>query len=75
MNCLVVLAHPLGNSLCKYLADKTINHLKKKGYQVTLKNLYEEDFNPVLSQSERRSYYEGQFDDEQVSSDRAVETS
>lgn len=69
MNCLVVLAHPLENSLCKHLADKTIDHLKKQGYQITVKDLYGEGFNPVLSRSERESYYQDQFDEHQVKSD------
>lgn len=69
MNCLVVLAHPLENSLCKHLADKTIIHLKKKGYNVTVKDLYNEDFNPVLSQPERASYYKETFDKSDVTSD------
>ena len=69
MNCLVVIAHPLNDSLCMHLADKTIDHLKTKGYKVTIKNLYEEKFNPVLTQSERKSYYEKQFNIELISSD------
>jgi len=69
VNCLVVLAHPLENSLCKHLADKTIAHLVKQGYQVTVKDLYAENFNPVLSKSERDSYYKEQFDDLQLKSD------
>jgi len=52
-----------------HLADKTIDHLKTKGYKVTIKNLYEEKFNPVLTQSERKSYYEKQFNIELISSD------
>ena len=69
MNCLVVIAHPLENSLCKYLAEKTIIHLKTKGYQVTVKDLYSEGFNPVLSKPERESYYQDQFNEHQVSAD------
>jgi len=69
VNCLVVIAHPLNDSLCMHLADKTIDHLKTKGYKVTIKNLYEEKFNPVLTQSERKSYYEKQFNIELISSD------
>lgn len=69
MNCLVVLAHPLENSLCKHLANKTIDHLEKQGYQVTVKDLYAENFNPVLSKPERDSYYKEQFDDLQLKSD------
>ncbi|MGF1764212.1 NAD(P)H-dependent oxidoreductase [Aliivibrio kagoshimensis] len=69
MNCLVVIAHPLENSLCKYLAGKTIRHLVNKGYQVTVKDLYAEQFNPVLSQAERGSYYDEQLDISQMSED------
>jgi len=69
VNCLVVLAHPLESSLCMHLADKTINHLNKKGYCVTVKNLYEENFNPVLNKSERKSYYLNNFDESQLSKD------
>jgi len=52
-----------------HLADKTINHLNKKGYCVTVKNLYEENFNPVLNKSERKSYYLNNFDESQLSKD------
>ena len=69
MNCLVVLAHPLESSLCSYLAEKTIYHMKSKGYNVTVKNLYNENFNPVLTENERKSYYESSFDTEQVQND------
>ena len=69
MNCLVVIAHPLENSLCKYLAEQTISHLKTKGYQVTVKDLYKEEFNPVLTKPERASYYQDQFNDDQISDD------
>jgi len=69
MHCLVVIAHPLENSLCQHLAEKTINHLKNKGYTVTVKDLYAEGFNPVLTKPERQSYYQNQFDDAQVKAD------
>ena len=61
MNCLVVIAHPLENSLCRYLADKTIEHLQSKGYKITVKNLYEEKFSPVLTPQERHSYYQDAY--------------
>lgn len=69
MKCLVVVAHPLKNSLCNYLTEKTINHLEDKGYKITIKDLYKEKFDPVLTEEERISYYECQFDDKQVQSD------
>ena len=63
MNCLVVVAHPLKDSLCHYLSNKTISHLENKGYKVTVKDVYKENFNPVLTQDERESYYQGPFDE------------
>jgi len=66
VNCLVVIAHPLESSLCHYLSEKTISHMKDKGYKVTVKKLYQEKFDPVLTQQERTSYYDGPFDDSQV---------
>jgi NAD(P)H dehydrogenase (quinone) len=62
VNCLVVLAHPLENSLCRYLSDETISHLISKGYNVQVKDLYQDGFDPVLSKQERKSYYENKFD-------------
>ncbi|PMJ91724.1 NAD(P)H-dependent oxidoreductase [Vibrio sp. 10N.261.55.A7] len=69
MKCLVVLAHPLEHSLCSHLAEQTIEHLKTQGHEVTVKNLYEEQFNPVLSASERSSYYQPTFDSSQLHDD------
>lgn len=69
MKCLVVLAHPLNNSLCCHLAEETIKHMENKGYQVRVKNLYEENFNPVLTKDERNSYYEKQFDSSKLKDD------
>ncbi len=71
MNCLVVVAHPLDHSLCSYLAEETVIHLEAKGYKVTVKNLYKENFNPVLTEDERKSYYQRQFDTNLVQSDIA----
>jgi len=62
MRCLVVVAHPLDNSLCAHLASEAVRRLTQKGYDVTVKNLYQEHFNPVLNPSERESYYQEHFD-------------
>jgi len=69
LNCLVVIAHPLENSLCKHLASETIEHLKQQGYNLTIKDLYAENFNPVLTESERASYYQAPFDKQEVKDD------
>ena len=69
MKCLVVVAHPLEDSLCNELAEKTVHHLKDKGYSVSVKNLYAEEFDPVLTGPERASYYKSPFYQENVKND------
>ncbi|MEW6989088.1 NAD(P)H-dependent oxidoreductase [Colwelliaceae bacterium 6441] len=69
MKCLVVIAHPIEHSLCQHLAKKTIKHLVSTGYQVTVKDLYEDNFNPVLSYNERASYYQTNYDNSQLKYD------
>jgi len=64
MKCLVVLAHPLENSLCKHISDNAIAHLKSLGHSVTVKDLYQERFNPVLTKNERTSYYDEFYDND-----------
>ncbi|GGO74708.1 NAD(P)H-dependent oxidoreductase [Bowmanella pacifica] len=71
MNTLVVVAHPLDNSLCAHLAAQTIAHLKRQGHQVEVKNLYLEAFQPALTQTERQSYYQPEFDDSLLAQDIA----
>lgn len=61
MKCLVVIAHPLADSLCNSLASKAIERLTKNGHEVVEENLYVENFKPALTADERRSYY-GEFD-------------
>lgn len=71
MKCLVVLSHPLINSLCHYLCEQTVAHLESKGYDVTLLDLYARDFEPALTIKERQSYYEKPFHDERVAEEIA----
>ena len=66
MKCLVVVAHPVLKSLCHHLCDETVKHLEAKGYEVTLLDLYQQEFEPSLRQTERQSYYADQFDQNQV---------
>ena len=51
------------------MSEQTINHMEDKGYKVIVKNLYKENFNPVLTKAERASYYEKLFDNSQIESD------
>jgi len=69
MKCLLIIAHPLSNSLCRYIAENTIKHLKGKGYQVTVKDLYKEGFDPVMSIEERHSYPSQCFDNTRLKED------
>ncbi|WP_421782001.1 NAD(P)H-dependent oxidoreductase [Kiloniella litopenaei] len=71
MKCLVVIAHPLEDSLCKHLAKETIAHLKAKGYEITVKDLYAENFAPALTHAERQSYFTENFDSSALELDLA----
>lgn len=62
MKCLIVIAHPLEDSLCAHLAAKTVAHLKTMGHEIIVKDLYAEAFEPCLTAAERQSYYAGEFD-------------
>ncbi|WP_419904879.1 NAD(P)H-dependent oxidoreductase [Kiloniella sp.] len=71
MNCLVVVAHPLQNSLCRHLAEESIMHMKARGHDVTVKNLYDEAFDPRLTEKERSSYYQAEFQSRDLEKDLA----
>lgn len=43
--------------------------MEGKGFTVTVKDLYKENFNPVLTKAERTSYYDKQFDSSQLKND------
>ncbi len=62
MRCLVVVAHPLEDSLCKSLADAAIARLKQRGHEVQVEDLYETGFGAALTAKERASYYAGMYD-------------
>jgi NAD(P)H dehydrogenase (quinone) len=62
LNCLVVIAHPLAESLCATLAAHVIGTLRAAGHQVVVEDLYANHFSAVLTAAERRSYYTAQYD-------------
>ncbi len=68
--CLIVLAHPLGESLNAHLAKVAEAQARATGWDVILRNLYADDFDPRLSRTERATYYTG-FDGEAVAAERA----
>ena len=67
MNCLVVITHPLSESLCSHLGSRITAILEAQGHQVVVENLYENGFEPALTVAERQSYYGPRFDNCAVS--------
>ncbi|MBK7016749.1 MAG: NAD(P)H-dependent oxidoreductase [Sulfuritalea sp.] len=61
MKCLVVVAHPLRDSLCHALADRAIGALRAAGHEVVVEDLCA-GFDPRLGAAERASYYAPQYD-------------
>jgi putative NADPH-quinone reductase len=66
MKCLVVIAHPLQESLCNSLAAQAIESLNAAGHEVQIENLYLNDFAASLTVAERASYYGPCFDSSAV---------
>lgn len=62
MRCLVVVAHPLPESLCHALAGRAVSALRAAGHDVVVEDLYAGGFAPALTRAERSSYYAGPFD-------------
>jgi len=69
MNWLVVVGHPLVDSLCCSLSELVSENLKEKGHEVVVKNLYDENFNPSLTSAERENYYSNPYDYSSVERD------
>ena len=59
MNVLVVYCHPSKNSFTNIVKDSFIKGLEDAGHTYTISDLYEEGFNPVMSESEyvREGFY------------------
>jgi len=68
MKCLVVVAHPIADSLCQALAQSAIQALTEAGHTVQVEDLYQTGFSPALSVGERQSYYLPPFDASAVQS-------
>lgn len=66
MQCLVVIAHPLHDSLCRALAQTAVDTLESAGHAVQVEDLYATAFAPALTKAERRSYYAPSFDAAEV---------
>ena len=66
MKCLVVIAHPLTNSLCHSLALCASEVLRTNGHEVQVLDLYQTGFPASLTAHERSTYYGPAFDDAAV---------
>ncbi len=66
MRCLVVKAHPLSESLCSSLTQRTVAALVSAGHSVDVEDLYAQQFAASLNEVERRSYYSGPYFVERV---------
>ena len=66
MKCLVVTTHPLADSLCIQLTRYVVRKLEGMGHQVTVEDLYAENFEPALTTTERKSYYTHSYDSSSV---------
>lgn len=66
MNCLLVTAHPLHDSLCAALSDQVSRALRDTGHDVTVEDLYANGFDSRLTAAERRSYYQGSYDSRDI---------
>lgn len=58
MRVLLLHAHPVEESFGRALHDLTVESLKTAGHEVDDCNLYEEDFDPVLSRHDRLVYHD-----------------
>jgi len=62
MKCLIVVSHPLRDSLCEHLAEQVIERLSDQGHEVHVEKLYESGFGAALNVAERSSYYAESYD-------------
>ena len=67
MRILLVLAHPLADSFAASVAATARAALERNGHSVDLLDLYAEKFDPLLSESERRGYFDRPYDTSAVS--------
>ncbi len=66
MKCLIVTAHPLKDSLCNRLTHYVEDKLVQLGHEVSLEDLYVENFEPALTKEERASYYQNNYESAKI---------
>ncbi|AGK53720.1 NAD(P)H-dependent oxidoreductase [Bacillus sp. 1NLA3E] len=60
MKHLIVFSHPHAGSFNHAILETTVNALKSKGHQVTVRDLYEINFQPVLKAEDTAAMRDGQ---------------
>lgn len=60
MNTLIIYAHPNPASFSSAVKETIEKSFKAKGHQVTVRDLYATNFNPILSGSDLQQIYSGQ---------------
>jgi NAD(P)H dehydrogenase (quinone) len=66
MHVLLVLAHPLPESFAASVARTIRETLEANGHTVDLLDLYAENFDPRLTEKERRGYFDVPYDTSEV---------
>lgn len=61
MKVLIVFTHPNSNSFNHALLDKISAGLEQSGHEVRVKNLYQENFNPVLDTEDLSQIHSGKI--------------
>ncbi len=64
MKHLLIYAHPNQNSLNHYFKQTVIDSLEKGGHEIEVRDLYELNFNPILSLEDMNGQRKGQVTDE-----------
>lgn len=57
MKCLLVICHPLKDSLNAALAQTAAAALREHGHELRIRNLYEQGFQPALTAGELKSFH------------------
>lgn len=57
MNVLVLFAHPLADSYGRAICDQVMTSLEVDGHEVRSHDLWQENFDPVLSAGEKREHF------------------
>ena len=57
LRALLVVAHPLDNAFAKAAAARIRATLERRGIEVSMIDLYADDFDPRLTSAERRGYF------------------